>query len=148
MSEQLNNLLPDQFIETVNIMVRRCGGSSTEFVIAQLVKGAAHPHHLILGACEEGKPDELVAWMFTSFIPDTLSPRAEVWGLWCKPGFAMPLRDMAMDHLLAWCKERGAKRIMSILTRNPRVFLKMLHETVGFKQVGIVVQKELGDASG
>lgn len=133
----------DQFIRTAGIMAKRCGGSSVEFIINNMLKGLGHPNNLILAACEEGRPEELVAWLLAVYVPDTYKPWVEVWALWIKPGLAREMRDLGGDILLDWAKYKGAVRIVSVLTRSPRVFLEMFHKLLGFEQTGIVIERSL-----
>lgn len=132
-----------QFIQTAKVMVDKCGGSSVEFIINNMLSGMGKPDHLVLAACEEGTPETLVGWLMATYIYDTKSPWVEVWALWAKPGTGLVMRELASDILINWARAMGAKRIVAVLTRNPRVFLKMFHEALDFKQVGIVIEKEL-----
>src|SRR5262245_22029365 len=102
-------------------MTARCGGTSSEFVVNSMIRGTRNPNQLILAAHPEGEPSRLAGWVFVIFVEDTYQPWAEVWGLWCEPRAFKTLMPMANEAVVQWAKAKGAKRLMAIATRSPRV---------------------------
>ena len=133
----------DQLIHGCKVMAAKCGGTSVEYTVRSILQGVKNPNVAIFAACEEGAPEILVGWAAMIYVHDSLEPWVEIWALWCRPGAGRAMRDLGRPIVEEWARFRGAKKILAILTRNPRSYLKAFYEPIGFEQIGIVIERKL-----
>ena len=133
----------DQFIRTAGVMSRKCGGTSTEFVVNSIIQACKNPECMVLAVCPEAAPDRLAGWLGCTFVRDTYQPWVEIWALWITPGKGRQIRDQCIQIIVDWARWKGAVRITAIITRNKKGYLRSFLEDVKFVPVGIVIERRV-----
>lgn len=137
----------DDIAQAIVAMLHRTGahGVSAERIMVLMSQNIT-TNGFVLLALRDSKNGsrnyDLAGLLFALFVPDN-DPWVEVIALWIQSGFSVSIRDNGFKLLKVWAKERGASKIISILTRSPDVFFNMFHRPLGFAKVGIVVEVKL-----
>ena len=140
----------DDFINSARIMIQRTGShSQTPESIIKIVLANINSGDLffLVGIDDE---NQYFGFMAALLIHDKNYPWVEVLGISTKPRWASSVKVEANKHLENWCRLKGAKKIVTIVTRKAKrdkwigeLFYNWFHKPLGYKQVGTLLEKEL-----
>lgn len=147
---QVNNkleLVPffDFVVDACKKMIKKTGeeGTTSELMITTLTRIIDSGNAFVLLHADSEKK-KLDGFMYANYLP--LAETVEFMGMWTAPKVGMKIRFEAEKIFEAWARAKGAKRIVCGITRGKKhgeVFLKLFHEPMGYKQIGIIIQKDL-----
>jgi len=144
-SQELS-LFFDFILDASKKMISKTGeqGTNAELFMTTLVKTIDSGNaFVLLHASEETK--KLDGFIYASFLK--AAKTVEFMGMWTAPGVAKKIRFEAEKIFEEWSRQKGALRIIAGLTRgkkNPgEKFFKFFHEPLGYKRIGIIIQKDL-----
>lgn len=140
----------DALYDAVTLMFKKTGvfGSDTKGIMYTMVSSINNNTGFILLHFND-ETRKMDGFMFAVYAP--ITENVEFMGMWSVPGVASKIRNETNILFEAWCREKGAKRIIvGLLNRhgnpkNAERFLKWFHEPLGYKNVGLIAVKELDE---
>jgi hypothetical protein len=132
----------DFILESVNKMIKKTGeeGTNSETFITTMLKIIDSGNAFILLHADSEKK-KLDGFIYASYL--TTARTVEFMGMWSAPGVAKKVRFEGQKIFEEWARAKGAQRIIAGLTRSPEKFFKFFHEPLGFRKIGIIIQKDL-----
>jgi hypothetical protein len=132
----------DFIVEATHKMIKKTGeeGTNPEMLITTLVKTIDSTNAFVLIHADEEKK-KLDGFIYASYLD--IAKTVEFMGMWSAPGVAKKVRFEGEKIFEEWAREKGALRIVAGLTRSPEKFFKFFHEPLGYKKIGIIIQKNL-----
>lgn len=131
----------DELIQACSDMIAKTGsyGQTPIGLVNMMMKFIDTDELFLLVGVED---DVFQGFTMALLIPDA-TPWVEFIALWTRPGVGRKHRDDVWDILKAWSRVKGAKRIMTTITRNPEVFYRIFHKPLGFQRVGYILEAEI-----
>jgi len=132
----------DFVTDAVAKMIQKTGeeGTNSELMITTMLKTLDSGNvFVLLHAGEESK--KLDGFIYASYLK--AAKTVEFMGMWTAPGVARKIRFEAQKIFEEWAVQKGAVRIIAGLTRSPEKFFKFFHEPLGWRKIGIIIQKDL-----
>ena len=132
----------DFIIIATNKMIKKTGeeGTNAEMLIQTMIKIIDSGNAFVLLHADAEKK-KLDGFIYASYLP--IAHTVEFMGMWTAPGVAKKIRFEAEKIFEDWAISKGAVRIIAGLTRSPEKFFKFFHEPLGYKKIGIIIQKNL-----
>lgn len=114
-------------------------GQSPENLMRIIMNNVTHDYGYVLGHFDNDNNLDgfLVA---THVLPANF---IEFVALWTRPGVLRNFAQEGNEYFEKWCRARGARYIIAGLQRAPHKFFNWFHKPLGYKEVGIIIKKEL-----
>ena len=133
----------DDIIKGARRVVKKTGeghGQSAEAIVKTILYHVERDTGFILIHTDNER--KLDGFLIAIFV-NGHAPIVEFVTLWTRPRVATFFKDEGNRLFEEWARSKGATKIIAGLIRSPEKFFKWFHEPIGYKNVGIIIVKDL-----